>query len=288
MSHSKNGIYAASGAFFIWGILVLYWKWLGRIPVAEIICHRILWSATILWLILFWQKQCRATFQHFLTPKLCGIHFVSGLLLSGNWSLYIWATLNDRIIEGALGYYLNPFFNMLFGSLIFKERYSLLQKISIVIAIIGVACQFYQVTSFPWVALCLAVSFSLYGVVRKKSPLPSLSGLTVETSLLLPISVTFLIFIAVRDNDPSHLFSEPALLTTGIVTACPLLLFGFAARNISLSTLGIMQFLGPTLQFIIGWQIYKEPLSPQKITSFALIWTAIALYCLAARKKREN
>ena len=285
MSQTKKGTYAALAAFFIWGILPLYWKWLGRYSLTEIICHRTLWAALVLWLILSWQGQFRATLQRLREPRIALIHFVSGLLLSGNWLLYVWATLNGRIIEGALGYYLNPFFNMLFGHLLFHERHNRWQKIAMLIAMGGVFCQLQDLQQFPWVALALALSFCLYGVVRKKSPLPSLPGLAIETALLLPIAVTFLVVTSVFAGNVTRLLPSPALMTTGLATATPLLLFGFAARNISLTTLGILQFLGPTIQFLIGWKIYHEPISPTKTLSFALIWFAILLYVYATNRK---
>jgi chloramphenicol-sensitive protein RarD len=288
MTRTNTGIYAALGAFFLWGILPLYWKWLGKHSLIEIISHRTVWSALVLWLILLWHGQCRATLQHLRQPRAVAAHLLSGLLLSGNWLLYVWATLNERILEGALGYYLNPFFNMLFGYLFFQERHNGLQKISIFIAMAGVACQLGSLNGFPWVAVTLALSFALYAVVRKKSPLASLPGLAIETALLLPIAASYLIFVAATAGHATRLLASPALLTTGIVTATPLLLFGFAARNISLTTLGVLQFLGPSLQFLIGWKIYHEPLSKIKVCSFALIWIAIALYIYASSRSPKQ
>jgi chloramphenicol-sensitive protein RarD len=285
MSRSNTGTYAALGAFFLWGILPLYWKWLGKYSLTEIICHRTLCSALVLWLILLWQGQCRSTLLRLREPRIAFTHFLSGLLLSGNWLLYVWATLNERILEGALGYYLNPFFNMLFGHFLFHERHNRWQKISILIAIGGVVCQLQDLKEFPWVALTLALSFSLYAVVRKKSPLPSLPGLAIETGLLLPIAVTYLIVMAAIAGNTTNLLPSPALITTGLATATPLLLFGFAARKISLTTLGILQFLGPSIQFLIGWKIYHEPISSAKALSFALIWFAIFLYVYSSTRK---
>jgi chloramphenicol-sensitive protein RarD len=285
MSRNNTGTHAALGAFFLWGILPLYWKWLDQYALLEIICHRTLWSALVLWLILLWHGQCRTTLHRLLEPRIATTHFLSGLLLSGNWLLYVWATQHGRILEGAFGYFLNPFFNMLFGHWLFHERHNQWQKISILIAMGGVACQLQDLKEFPWVALTLALSFSLYAVVRKKSPLASLPGLAIETALLFPLAAAYLIFMAILAGDASRLLASPALLTTGIATATPLLLFGFAARKISLTTLGILQFLGPSIQFLIGWKIYREPISPIKALSFALIWFAIVLYVYSRTRK---
>lgn len=286
-SHRNSyGIASALGAFFLWGVLPLFWKALQTVPAASIIAHRTIWSLLILWLILLLQGNARSTWEQLRQPAIAVWHLLSGLLLAGNWLLYVWSTLHERILEAALGYYLNPFFNMLFGYVLFGERHSRLQKISIAIALAGVAFQFRDVHHFPWIAIALALSFSLYAVVRKKSPLPSLPGLSLETLLLAPIACAWLSF-----SQPSflHTMSQAnhetwLLMFTGVATATPLLLFGHATRSISLTTLGILQFLGPTLQFLIGWKIYHEPLSAERTISFALIWLAIALYAFAAHR----
>lgn len=288
--NSSYGILTALGAFFLWGVLPLFWKALQNIPAASIIAHRTLWSMGILWGILLFQRQAKTTLRQLLQPRIVSWHLLSGLLLAGNWLLYVWSTLHDRILEAALGYYLNPFFNLLFGYLLFGERYSRLQQLSIGIALAGVAIQFGGVQKMPWIAITLALSFALYAVVRKKSPLSSLPGLSLETLLMLPLAIIWL-----ACAEPTFLHTMQAanrdtwlLMLTGIATATPLLLFGHATRSISLSTLGILQFLGPTLQFLIGWKIYHEPMTTQRSISFALIWLAIGLYALASRRPRTT
>lgn len=271
----------------MWGVLPLFWKSLQAVPAANIIAHRTIWSLVILWFILAIQGNARSTLGHLRHSRTVIWHLLSGLLLAGNWLLYVWSTLHERILEAALGYYLNPFFNMLFGYLLFGERHTRLQKISIAIALAGVACQLRDLHSIPWIAITLALSFSLYAVVRKKSPLPSLPGLGLETLLLAPLACAWL-WVA----EPSFVQTMSQanqetwlLMLTGIATATPLFLFGLATRTISLTTLGILQFLGPTLQFIIGWKVYHEPMTLERSISFALIWLAIALYAFACYQK---
>jgi chloramphenicol-sensitive protein RarD len=287
-SPPSRGIAAAIGAFFLWGILPLYWKALSDIPAATIIAHRTVWSLVLLWLLLALQGKARTTFSQLRRPRIVVWHLLSGLLLAGNWLLYVWATLHDHIIEAAQGYYLNPFFNMLFGFLLFGERQNRLQQASIAIALLGVAMQFQGQQGFPWIAITLALSFSLYAVVRKKSPLESLPGLSLETLLLVPIALAWLLTQAPTLNTTLQDVSVSTLLLlcTGIATATPLLLFGHAARNISLTTLGILQFIGPTLQFLLGWLHYDEPMTRDRTLAFVLIWTAIALYVISLRKKK--
>lgn len=289
-SRSTSGILCALGAFFLWGVLPLFWKMFHDLPAASIIAHRTIWSLCFLWMFLLFQKNAKSTLAQLKQPRIALWHLLSGLLLAGNWLLYVWATLHERILEGALGYYLNPFCNMLFGYFLFGERHTGLQKISIAIALTGVAFQFQGVHGFPWIAITLALSFSLYAVVRKKSPLPSLQGLSLETLLLAPIALTWLLCTnpSLAATLQNNTLQSILLIVTGIATATPLLLFGYAARNISLTTLGVLQFLGPTLQFLIGWKVFHEPLSRERVISFAFIWTAIALYAWSCRTRNSE
>jgi chloramphenicol-sensitive protein RarD len=288
-SISPSGIWSAIGAFFLWGVLPLYWKALQSTPPATIIAHRTLWSLLILWIILAWQGKARDTIASLRQPRIAVWHLLAGLLLAGNWLLYVWATLNDKIIDAAFGYYLNPFFNMLFGYLLFAERQTRLQVISIAIALIGAACQLSGLHGFPWIAFVLALSFSLYAVVRKKSSLGSLPGLSLETLILAPLALFWLGTQTPTLTHTLHHFPTETwlLLGTGIATATPLLLFGHATRTISLTTLGMLQFLGPTLQFLIGWKIYHEPMTMERTLSLSLIWIAIALYGYSLTKSTK-
>jgi chloramphenicol-sensitive protein RarD len=224
------------------------------------------------------------------TLRGAGWHLLSGVLLGSNWLLYVWATLNNHILEGALGYYLNPFLNMLFGALFFGERQNRLQMLAVAVAAAGVACQFPAVKGVPWVALVLAVTFALYAVVRKKAPLGALAGLGAETALLAPLALGWLLW---QGSQGAALFgpgiwSAALVICTGIATATPLLCFGHATRTISLTTLGILQFIGPTLQFLIGWGLYGEPLNALRLISFALIWTAVAIYAADALQRGKG
>lgn len=263
---------------------------MGAFPATNIIAHRTVWALVILWSILFWQRKGWQTLRYLKEPRLIASHAVSGLLLGGNWLLCMWATLHDKIIEAALGYYLNPFFNMLFGYWLFAERQNRLQQISIGIALGGVAIQFHDNHGFPWIALALALSFSLYAVVRKRSSLGSLPGLSLETLLLAPLA---LVWLSMRSPSLLETLGNAdgatwLLMSTGVATAAPLLLFGHAARNIPLTTLGILQFLGPTLQFLIGWLVYREAMSLERTLSFLLIWLAIGLYGFSIKQRAPD
>ncbi|QJE94656.1 EamA family transporter RarD [Luteolibacter luteus] len=287
MNESRNGVLSAVAAFFLWGVLPIFWKHLHFLPPASIIAHRTLWSLLLLLPVLAFQRQLWTMLRGISTLRGAGWHLLSGVLLGSNWLLYVWATLNNHILEGALGYYLNPFLNMLFGALFFGERQNRLQMLAVAVAASGVACQFPAVKGVPWIALVLAVTFALYAVVRKKAPLGALAGLGAETALLAPIALGWLIW---RGTQGVELFGPSGwtaalVICTGIATATPLLCFGHATRTISLTSLGILQFIGPTLQFLIGWGMYGEPLNTLRLISFGLIWTAVAIYAVDALKR---
>jgi len=295
VNQERPGVVAAVAAFFLWGVLPVFWKLMDFLPPASIVAQRSLWSLVILLAILAWTKDGTAVLEVMRRPRLAGWHFLSGLLLASNWLLYVWATLNDHIIEGALGYYLNPFFNMLFGMLWFGERHKRLQLVAIAVALCGVAVQVPAVGRFPWIALTLAVTFSLYGVVKKRAPLGSRLGLTAEATLLAPVALGWLI---IHSASPAAAFGgtwKHALIVigSGCATTLPLVLFGYAARRIRLTTLGILQFIGPSLQLLIGWKVFGEAMTSARVVSFTLIWMAIAIYAMDAmagrmREKRSD
>jgi chloramphenicol-sensitive protein RarD len=282
---NSKGLLVGVFAFTIWGALPIYWKQLDFLHPVSIVAHRTCWACLLLWPLVFFRKTAFRADR-----KVIAWHVLSGLLIGGNWLLYVWATLNDRMIEGALGYYINPFLNMLFGALWFGERQNRLQMLAIGTAFSGVLLQIPGVGHFPWVAITLGLTFSLYGVVRKRSKLGALDGLTVESTLLVPIALGWLLYYSSSVPAAFGGSWENALwiVGTGIVTAVPLLCFGFASRNIRLSTLGMLQFIGPTMQFFIGWLMYGEPMTTLRLASFGLIWMAIALYAWDAIRRGRN
>ncbi|MCX6867264.1 MAG: EamA family transporter RarD [Verrucomicrobia bacterium] len=290
VDRNRSGVLAALAAFFLWGILPVYWKALDFLPPPAIVAQRTLWSLVILLGILAWRREGRTLRDGMRNPRAAGWQLLAGALLASNWLLYVWATLNGRIIECALGYYLNPFFNMLFGFLWFGERHTRLQLVAIALALSGVALQMPAVGRFPWVALTLALTFALYAVVKKRAPLGARLGLTAETAMLAPIALTWLML---HSASPAAAFGaswpHAALVVgAGLATTLPLICFGHAVRTIRLTTLGILQFLGPTLQFLIGWQLYHEPMTGPRLLSFALIWLAVAIYAADAAMRRNR
>ncbi len=288
VDRSRSGVLAALAAFFLWGILPIFWKLLDFLPPPSIVAQRTIWSLFLVLSILWWRGEGRLLGEGLRSRRVLGWHLLSGCLLASNWLLYVWATLNGRILEAALGYYLNPFFNMLFGALYFGDKNSRWQLAAIALALCGVAVQVPAVGHFPWVALTLAFTFSLYAVVRKQAPLGSLVGLAAETSLLAPFALAWLVF---SNSSAAVAFGgtwahAALVMGAGFATALPLLFFGHATRTLRLTTLGILQFLGPTIQLFIGWKLYDEPMTGTRLLSFGMIWLAVGIYAADAGIKK--
>lgn len=256
-------------------------------PAFSVVAHRLLWSLIFIGFVLTVRGGWREYLAALRSPRVLGIHFISGMLIGCNWLLFIWATLNGRIVESALGYFLSPLFLIAIGALIYKEKINKRQAIAIVIAGLGVALQLPFLHHVPWVAICLALTFSLYGLVRKRSPLGALIGLAVETTYYVIPSVLWLTF-APAGGWQALDFSVPQdsllLLLSGVVTALPLLWFGFATRHVKFTTIGIIQFLAPSLQFILGVFVYAEPMSAVRWGAFMLIWIALVIYISGFRR----
>lgn len=290
MIPDPRGFFAAIAAFTLWGVLPVYWKTLGHLSPPDLIAHRTVWSLLVLLPLIGWttlrkHRSSGNISRLGLDWKAATLaHSIAALLLGTNWLLYVWATLNERIIEASLGYFLNPLANVLLGAILLGERLSRAQTFAVLLAAVGVAVQVVAVGHLPWVALVLAATFAGYGLVGKKSPLDSVSGLTLETSLAFPLALGWLHWhhswnwFGAMDTASTGL-----VLALGIVTAAPLLLFGIGARRLRLSTLGLLQFIAPTLQFLCGWWIYNEPLGTVRAVSFMIIWTALALFVWHSR-----
>ncbi len=269
------------GAFLLWGLLPVYWKALERFASLEIVAHRIVWSLVFL-LPLVWKLGHWAAFTGALrSGRQLGMHVLTSMLLASNWLIYIWATLHGRILEASLGYFLTPLVNVGLGWLVLHERLSSRMKVAIALAALGVAIQMTRLTGFPWVAVSLAGTFGLYGLIRKRSSLGAVTGLTIETTLLVPLAFGYLLWLGahgVGGLAGATGWEWSLLVLTGMVTSTPLILFGVAARSLPLHTVGLMQYVAPMLQFIIGWLMYGEVLDLRRTLSFALIWVALIIY----------
>jgi chloramphenicol-sensitive protein RarD len=277
----NKGILYAAGAYVIWGLLPLYWKSLHGVPAGQILAHRIVWSLVFVGLMLTLRRHWDWLGGALRRPRVVLTFALSGSLLAGNWFIYIWAVNAGFIVETSLGYFINPLVNVLLGYLVLKERLRPAQWLALSIALAGVLYLTFSYGAFPWIALSLAFSFAIYGLIRKTAALNSAEGLFLETAVLFLPALGFLLLM---ETDGQGAFGHAGRATTlllagaGIVTSVPLLLFATAARRITLTTLGLLQYIAPTLQFLIGVLIYHEPFGPARLVGFGLIWLALILY----------
>ncbi len=276
----KGMLYAAS-AFFIWGLFPLYFKILHEIPSLQLVAHRMLWSLVFLFLVLTVLKRWAWLPPIFKQKKVVLGFFASAVLLSTNWFVYIWAVNNGRVIDSSLGYFINPLVNVMMGYLLLKERLRPWQWAAISLAACGVLWLTILGGQLPWVALTLAFSFATYGLLRKTASLGALEGLTMETIVLFPLAIGYLLWLSLHGSNQFtqvDLSTQVWLVLAGPITAIPLLLFAAAARRIPLSTLGLFQYIGPSMQLILGIVLFHEPFTFERFMGFAIIWSALALY----------
>lgn len=277
------GILYAATAYAIWGIFPLYFKALQHVAPVEILMHRVVWSLAFIVVLLTWRRQWAWLGDVLRQPKVLAGFAASALLLSSNWFIYIWAVNNGRVVDASLGYFINPLFNVLLGSLLLSERLRPVQWSAVALAACGVAWLTWQGGGLPWIALALAATFGLYGLLRKTAALGALDGLALETLLLFPLAAGYLVLLTQAgrsDFMTASAGTQWLLVAAGPITAIPLLLFASGARRIPLSLLGLLQYIGPTLQLLLGVWLYQEPFGGARLAGFALIWSALAVYSL--------
>ncbi|QNA90868.1 EamA family transporter RarD [Massilia sp. Dwa41.01b] len=277
----RTGIVSAALAFLCWGLFPVYFHAIGEVPPLQILAHRMLWSLIFLMIVLAVRRQWR-WLEQVRQPRVFWSFVASALLLSINWLIYIWAVNNGHVIEASLGYFINPLVNIMLGYLILKERLRPVQWMAITIAALGVAWLTWQTGSVPWIALFLAASFGGYGLLRKTAALGALEGLSFETMVLFPIAAAYVVWLTYQGdnaflNTPSDT-TRLLLVAAGPITAIPLLLFASGARQIPLSILGLLQYLSPTIQFLLGVMLFKEAFTADRLVGFVLIWAALLLF----------
>ncbi len=277
----NKGIVYGLTAYGLWGLLPIYWKYLQQIPATEILAHRMVWSLVFVVALLAYQRKWAWLKPALQNKRVVLTYFVAGAFLALNWGVYIWAVNAGFIIETSLGYFINPLVNVLFGFLFLGERLRPWQIAAVGVAAAGVLYLTYSYGTLPWIALTLAFSFGIYGLLKKKATLNSLEGFSLETALLFLPALGYLLY---RDAQGIGSFGHVDLTTTlllaltGIATAVPLILFAAAARRTTLTALGIMQYIAPTMQFLLGIYLYREPFSQDRLIGFVLIWIALVIY----------
>jgi chloramphenicol-sensitive protein RarD len=278
---NSNGLIAAAAAFALWGILPAYWKALDQIPAYEILCHRMSWSLLLTLGLVAITGGIKIFREALRVRKNLLIYTITGTLLAVNWLLYIWAVNAGFIVEASLGYFINPLINVLFGMVFFGERMRPVQWFALFLAFLGVLYLTVYYGEFPWIAIALAICFAIYGLLHKKNDLGALDALCLETGLLFLPATAVLVYLGFTGEGSFgriELYSSLLLIGAGAVTTVPLLLFGYAAKRIPLSTLGLMQYLGPTINLLIGVYIYKEPFPLARFIGFSMVWGGLAIF----------
>jgi chloramphenicol-sensitive protein RarD len=291
----RTGVLSAGLAFLCWGLFPLYFHALSAVAPLQIMVHRVVWSLLFLAIILSIRGQWTWLAALRQQPRVVLSFALSSLLLSGNWLLYIWAVNNGHVIEASLGYFINPLVNVMLGYLVLKERLRPAQWSAIGLAGLGVLWLTWQAGHMPWIALTLAASFGGYGLMRKTAKLGALEGLSFETMILFPFALAYLVWLTMHGQNDFLTTSSNStrwlLAASGPITAIPLLLFASGARKIALSVLGLLQYIGPTIQLSLGIFLFHEAFTQARLIGFALIWSALALYAaegLLASRRRAN
>lgn len=278
---TAQGLVYGIAAFSLWGVLPVYFKLLGDVPALEILAHRILWSVAFCAALLGASPRWAAVWAIFASRRRLAIFVLTTLLLSSNWLIYIHAVNTDRLLQTSLGYYINPLLNVVLGLAFLGERLRPWQWAAVALATLGVANQTWQLGELPWISLCLAGGFGAYGLIRKVVTVDALEGLTAETLLILPAGLAYLAWLG-TDGRVAYMTQgwsiNLVLVLAGVTSALPLLWFTEAARRLKLTTIGILQYIGPSGHFLLAVFVYGEPLNPAQLITFACIWSALALY----------
>jgi chloramphenicol-sensitive protein RarD len=282
--NTRLGVFAGLSAYLIWGLVPVFFKQIAEVPASEIIAHRVVWAMLMMTAVIgFGRGFADASRVARMPAQLARIALASALVIV-NWLTFVWGVNNDRILETSLGYFILPLFNVALGVLVLNERLRRLQWLAVLLAAIGVGIEAVRVGGLPWISLVLAGSFGIYGLLRKQLPLDAASGLFLETVCMMPLALTWLCWLAISGQ--SHFGNGPALLSTrdlmliatGAVTAIPLLLFAISARRLPLTMMGFLQYLAPSITFLLAVFVYGEPLDLSRALAFASIWLGLIVY----------
>jgi chloramphenicol-sensitive protein RarD len=285
------GVAQAALAYVLWGLFPLYFRLLADVTPVDVLVHRIAWSLLFLLVVLAARRQWTWLRETLERPRVIGAFALSALLLSGNWLTYIWAVTHGHVIDASLGYFITPLVNVLLGYTVLHERLRPMQWTAVALAAAGVLWLAVQGGSLPWIALVLAATFGGYGLLRKTAPLGALEGLALETMLLAPFAFAVLLWELAHATGsfPSpHASTNALLVGIGPVTAVPLLLFAAGARRIRMATLGLLQYVAPSIQFMLGVWVFAEPFSPTRLVGFCLIWAALGIYSVEGWRQTQG
>lgn len=285
-----QGVALAVGATSMWGMFPLVFKTVAHIPALEVLAHRSVWSLVFVTLLMLVVGRGHEIFsKSFYAPRTLRTMALSGLAVAVNWGVFIWAVANDLVLQSSLGYYISPLMSVAFGVVFLRERLPGVAWVAIALAVMGVSVLVFNLGMVPWVSIGLAVSWSIYGLVRKTAPVGSLPGLYLETLLLSPVALSYLVWLGSQGDTAmfgASLMDSALLAGTGLVTALPLLLFARATRILRLSTIGVLMYIVPTGQFVLAVFVFQEPFTSTHLTAFAFIWFGLALYGWGSSRSR--
>lgn len=290
----KKGNLAAIGAYALWAVFPVYWKAVQMVPAFEILCHRMAWSFVFVALLLAWKKRWEWLQRVRERPAILVTFLGTSSLLSLNWFIYIWAVNAGYLVDTSLGYFINPLLSVFLGVIFLRERLRLWQWIAVLIAAGGVSYLTVSLGAFPWIALTLATTFGFYGLLRKIAPLEALEGLALETAFMFLPALAYLGHLEWIDTaffGHASAMTNTLLALSGVATALPLILFAYAARKIPLATVGILQYIAPTGQFLLGVLVYGESFTRARMIGFSVIWMALFIYSLEGiveRRRKSN
>jgi chloramphenicol-sensitive protein RarD len=284
----------AFSAYTLWGVFPLYWKLVAHIPSVEVICHRIVWSLVVLTVLTTYVRQWPDVMGLLKDRKRLALCSLAAVLISINWLAFIWAVQNGYVVEASLGYFINPLLTVLLAVVIFRERITVIQWFAIATAFVGVGVMTWATGVFPWIAFILATSFACYAAVKKRTTMPAISGLGMETAILAPLSLVLLGYFRIFTIEPEPLtpLTLGLLVFGGPITTLPLVLFASAAKSVPLVAMGMLQYVGPLLQFLLAFFWFREEVSIGRLTGFVIVWMALALFVwgtiLLEKEKRLN
>lgn len=291
LNNEKSGILYAVLSYVMWGLTPIYWKLVQNVSAEEILAQRIFWSFIFMIALLFITRNFGEYIEFIKEvvkrPKIFWLLFIASVLISANWGLFMWAVIQGKILEASLGQYINPLTSMILGVVVLKERLHTAQIVAFILAGIGVFILTLYYGSFPWLSLSLALTFGLYSLAKKVIQATAMIGLALETMVICPISIVYLSYLLAESqmNFFTSLSTSLLLMGSGIVTVLPLLLFTKSAQNVSLSMLGILQYISPTISFLVGVFLYHETLTQAHFIAFIFIWSALAVYTFSSVRK---
>ncbi len=278
MSPTRKGLLHGVAAYGLWGLVAAYWKLLKTVDPVELVAHRAVWGLAAFCVLVIAAGQGRALRAALRDRRTVGVMLLSATLLAVNWSIFVWATISGHLLDASLGYFINPLVSVALGTIVLRERLRRLQWIAIAFAAGGVGVLTWRGGQVPWIALVLASTFGAYGLVRKMAKVEALVGSTIETIVMVPIAVVYICALGGGALVHGGATTTLLLIGTGVVTAVPLILFTSAARLLPLSTVGFLQYLAPTGQFLLAVLAFGEPLAHDKLAAFALIWSGLAVF----------